>query len=139
VKKVKCRMRSSTIDRLLKSIRKKNSRRGFATTKPGNLLKNSIPMRTFADWNENRPGFMEIDLVAHCGDSVEGYYLNTLCAINVAVLPGQVSALDRNSVRFRRNRHMTVCYMHPVLASRISLQPRPTVSSWTIQRYGINI
>ena len=47
-------------------------------------MKNSIPVRTFADWNENRPGFMEIDLVAHCGDSVEGYYLNTLCAVDVA-------------------------------------------------------
>ena len=79
-----CRMSSSTIDRLLKPIRKKNGRRGYATTKPGNLLKNSIPVRTFADWNENRPGFMEIDLVAHCGDSVEGYYLNTLCAVDVA-------------------------------------------------------
>lgn len=79
-----CRMSSSTIDRLLKPIRKKNGRRGLASTKPGNLLKNSIPIRTFADWNENKPGFMEIDLVAHCGDSLEGSFLYTLCAVDVA-------------------------------------------------------
>ena len=79
-----CRMSSSTIDRLLKPIRKKYGRRGLATTKPGNLLKNSIPIRTFADWNENKPGFMEIDLVAHCGDSLEGSFLYTLCAVDVA-------------------------------------------------------
>ena len=79
-----CRMSSSTIDRLLKPIRKNNGRRGLATTKQGNLLKDSIPIRTFADWNENKPGFMEIDLVAHCGDSVEGSFLYTLCAVDVA-------------------------------------------------------
>jgi hypothetical protein len=47
-------------------------------------LKSSIPIRTFADWKENRPGFLEIDTVAHCGESVEGFYLNTLCAVDVA-------------------------------------------------------
>ena len=48
------------------------------------LLKGSIPIRTFADWQENKPGFLEMDLVAHCGESVEGFYLNTLCAVDVA-------------------------------------------------------
>jgi hypothetical protein len=79
-----CRMSPSTIDRLLRSYRKVGGRRGLATTKPGNLLKSSIPIRTFADWQENKPGFLEVDLVAHCGESVEGFYLNTLCAVDVA-------------------------------------------------------
>jgi hypothetical protein len=48
------------------------------------LLKNLIPIRTFADWQENRPGFLEIDLVAHCGESVDDFYLHTLCAVDVA-------------------------------------------------------
>ena len=61
-------MSPSTIDRML--------RHGFSTTKPGTLLKNAIPVRMFADWNENKPGFMEVDLVAYCGDSAGGYYLN---------------------------------------------------------------
>ncbi len=48
------------------------------------MLKSSIPIRTFADWKENKPGFLEIDLVAHCGESGEGFFLNTLCAVDVA-------------------------------------------------------
>jgi len=47
------------------------------------ILKSSIPIRTFADWQENKPDFMETDLVAHCGESAEGFYLNTLCAVDV--------------------------------------------------------
>jgi len=79
-----CQMSSSTIDRLLRTCRRAGGRRGLTTTRPGNLLKNSIPIRTFADWQENQPGFMEVDLVAHCGESTEGFYLNTLCAVDVA-------------------------------------------------------
>jgi hypothetical protein len=79
-----CRMSPSTIDRLLRPCRKVGGRRGLTTTRPGSLLKSSIPIRTFADWKENRPGFLEIDLVAHCGESTEGFYLNTLCAVDVA-------------------------------------------------------
>jgi hypothetical protein len=48
------------------------------------LLKSSIPIRTFADWQENRPGFLEVDLVPHCGDSAEGFYLTTLSTVDVA-------------------------------------------------------
>ncbi len=40
--------------------------------------------RAFADWQENKPGFLEVDLVAHCGESTEGFYLTTLCAVDVA-------------------------------------------------------
>jgi len=78
------RMSASTIDRLLKPYRRMVTRRPFSATRPGSLLKKSIPIRTFADWDEGVPGFMEIDLVAHCGESTEGFYLNTLCAVDVA-------------------------------------------------------
>jgi len=74
----------STIDRLLRPYRQFSSRKPLATTRPGSLLKSAIPIRTFADWQENQPGFMETDLVAHCGESSEGFYLNTLCAVDVA-------------------------------------------------------
>jgi hypothetical protein len=53
-------------------------------TKPGTLLKKAIPVRTFSEWDEKRPGFVEADLVAHCGDSVEGFYLTTLSTVDVA-------------------------------------------------------
>ena len=79
-----CKVSPATIDRLLKPYRKVGGRRSFSTTKPGSLLKNSIPIKTFTEWQESRPGFMEIDLVAHCGDSTQGFYLNTLCAVDVA-------------------------------------------------------
>ncbi len=79
-----CRMSPSTIDRLLIPWRRAGGRRSLSTTRPGSLLKSSIFIRTFAGWQENKPGFLEMDLVAHCGESVEGFYLNTLCAVDVA-------------------------------------------------------
>jgi hypothetical protein len=79
-----CQMSPSTIDRLLRRWRGSGTGRGLSTTKPGTLLKNSIPIRTFSDWNENKPGFLEADLVAHCGESAEGFYLTTLSTVDVA-------------------------------------------------------
>jgi hypothetical protein len=74
----------ATIDRLLEPARRIGGRKPISTTRPGSKLKNSIPIRTFADWQENRPGFLEIDTVAHCGERLEGFYLNTLCGVDVA-------------------------------------------------------
>ena len=59
-----CRMSPATIDRLLKPYRKSGGRRGLTTTRQGSLLKNMIPIRTFTDWQENKPGFLETDLVS---------------------------------------------------------------------------
>lgn len=50
-----------------KAKRKKHQIKGRGNTKPGTLLKNQIPIRTFSRWNEKRPGFVEIDLVGHDG------------------------------------------------------------------------
>lgn len=77
-------MSTSTIDRLLRPWRRVGGHRPFSTTKPGSLLKSSIPIRTFADWQEDRPGFLEVDLVPHCGESSEGFYLTTLSTVDVA-------------------------------------------------------
>ncbi len=77
------RMSRSTMDRLLRPYRRRLSR-PFSTTKPGTLLKQAIPIRTFADWDQDRPGFLEVDLVAHCGQSTEGFYLSTLSTVDVA-------------------------------------------------------
>jgi hypothetical protein len=79
-----CRMSASTIDRLLRRWRGSGLRRSLSTTKPGTLLKNAIAVRTFSDWYENKPGFLEVDLVAHCGESSEGFYLTTLSSVDVA-------------------------------------------------------
>ena len=65
------RMGLSTIYRILRRWRGSGTRRSLSTTEPGTLSKNSIPVRTFSEWNESRPGFLEADPVAHCGDSAE--------------------------------------------------------------------
>ena len=84
IEKALCSMSPATIDRLLQSWKRMDGRRSLSTTKPGSLLRSAIPIRTFADWQENRPGFIEVDLVAHCGENLEGFYLNTLMAVDVA-------------------------------------------------------
>src|SRR5713101_4316622 len=67
-----------TIDRLLAPERRKQSLRGRSRTKPGTLLKHQIPIRTFSEWNEHKPGFVEIDLVGHEGGEARGDYIQTL-------------------------------------------------------------
>ncbi len=74
----------ATLGRLLAPARAPFPRRGLTTTRPGTWLKGQIPIRTFADWDEVRPGFLEVDLVAHCGSSTQGFYLCTLCAVDIA-------------------------------------------------------
>lgn len=71
-------MGSATIDRMLRATRGQYRLKGRATTKPGTLLRKTIPVRTFADWDETKPGFFEADLVAFCGDSPKGEYVNGL-------------------------------------------------------------
>lgn len=83
VKELLLSMSRSTIDRCLQPARFEQ-RKGLSTTKPGTLLKKAIPVRTFADWDDARPGFLEIDLVAHCGETTAGQYLNTLTAVDIA-------------------------------------------------------
>ena len=76
---VKCRrqvlsMSAAMADRLLRSQRTL-ALRGLSTTRAGTLLKQQIPIRTFEEWKETQPGFLEADLVAHCGTDIEGGYL----------------------------------------------------------------
>ena len=64
-----CKMSPGTVDSLLKL------RRSISATKPGSLLKAAIPIHPFADWNEKQPYFLEVDLVAHSGESTKGFYI----------------------------------------------------------------
>jgi len=74
----------ATTDRLLASTRRAALPRGRTTTKPGSLLKHQIPIRTSADWDDARPGFLEIDLVAHGGESASGEYVHSLVLTDIA-------------------------------------------------------
>jgi len=78
-----CQMSAATIDRHLAPVRRQIPRRGLCTTKPGTLLKRQIPIRTGTEWDENQPGFTEIDLVAHGGDSAAGEFIHTLDMVDV--------------------------------------------------------
>ena len=75
---------AATADRLLKEERQKHTLKGRSHTKPGTLLKHQVPIRTFADWDEARPGFLEIDLVGHDGGKAQGDYCFTLDITDVA-------------------------------------------------------
>jgi hypothetical protein len=72
-----------TIDRILQPIRIHYTKRGKSTTKPGTLLRKQIPIKT-NQWDESRPGFLEADTVAHCGESTAGMYVNTIDLVDIA-------------------------------------------------------
>jgi hypothetical protein len=65
------------IDRRLGAKKTKWKRRIYGRTKPGSLLKHHIPVKTDS-WDVTTPGFSEIDLVAHCGNSGDGEFAHTL-------------------------------------------------------------
>jgi hypothetical protein len=75
---------AASIDRLLAPERRRLNVRGRSGTKPGTLLKHQIPVRTFAEWDQTQPGFVEIDLVAHDGGFAQGDYCQTLDVTDVA-------------------------------------------------------
>ncbi len=77
-------MSAATADRIFRQFRLDHRPHGKTTTKSGQLLKHRIPIRTFADWEDAKPGFMEADLVAHCGANSEGPFLHTLVLTDVA-------------------------------------------------------
>jgi hypothetical protein len=73
---------SATADRLLRPYRVLPRTRSM--TRAGTLLKKQIPIRTFHGWDDAQPGFLEIDVVAHCGTLYAGSYLSTLTLTDVA-------------------------------------------------------
>ena len=77
-------MSPSTIDRALAASRAGLPKRGISTTRPGTVLKHQVAIKSFADWTETVPGFVEVDLVAHCGWTGAGPFLYTLTVVDVA-------------------------------------------------------
>jgi hypothetical protein len=78
-------MSSATIDRILKPTRDKMNLKikGKSTTKPGDMLKNSIKIRKAGDEVERKPGFVEVDTVAHCGNTLAGEFARSLTITDV--------------------------------------------------------
>lgn len=77
-------MSAATIDRKLADERAKMTIRGRSHTKPGSLLKSQIPIRTWAQWDDAVPGFVEIDLVSHDGSNASGEFCFTLTVTDIA-------------------------------------------------------
>ena len=77
-------MSASTADRLLKRAREGVCVKGKHSTKPGTLLKRDIPIRLGDEWDDSVPGYVEIDLVAHCGETTAGEYVNTLDVTDIS-------------------------------------------------------
>jgi len=77
-------MSAATIDRRLAGERARLRLRGRSGTKPGSLLKSQIPIRTWADWNEDKPGYVEIDCVGHEGGDPRGDFCQSLDVTDIA-------------------------------------------------------
>jgi hypothetical protein len=82
-KRLLLQMSSATIDRCLSPARFEHPH-GLSTTRPGSLLKKAIPVSTYTPWDEDQPGFLEIDLVTHCGGTTEGQFLYTLTSVDLS-------------------------------------------------------
>jgi len=76
------RISPATLDRLLEPTRVKYRGRGRSTTKPGTLLKKQIPIQT-NQWDEKKPGFLEADTIAHCGETLLGQFVYTIDTVDI--------------------------------------------------------
>jgi len=94
-----CAMSAATIDRRLAADRKQLELKGRSHTKPGSLLKTQIPMRTWADWDENTPGFVEIDLVGHEGGDANGEFAYSLTVTDIATGWTEVRTVRNKAAR----------------------------------------
>ncbi|MDR6688315.1 transposase InsO family protein [Arthrobacter sp. 1088] len=111
------RMSAATIDRRLAGERAKLLPRGRSHTKPGSLLKSQIPIRTWAQWDDAVPGFVEIDLVSHEGANNSGQFCFTLTVTDIAT-----GWTVNRSVPNRAQKHVFAALQHA-----ISVFPFPVI------------
>jgi len=78
-----CSISPATIDRLLAPDKRRLQIRGRTHTAAGSIIKRQIPIRTFTEWNDHQPGYLEIDLVAHEGGNSRGDFAFTLTATDI--------------------------------------------------------
>jgi hypothetical protein len=77
-------MSAATIDRALRAVREKLGSRGRRRPAASSAVRRSIPVRTFSDWEDPPPGFIEADLVAHSGPVASGSFIQTLVLTDIA-------------------------------------------------------
>lgn len=91
---------AATADRLLSADKKKLALKSRARTKPGTLLKHQIPIRTFSEWEEQRPGFCEMDLVGHDGGDAAGEFAFTLDLTDVCTAWTETEAVRNRAQKW---------------------------------------
>ncbi len=116
----------STMDRFRRAERHPAKRRRGGT-KSGTLLKHQIPVRTFADWDDKRPGFTELDLVQHDGGNPSGFFACTLNVTDVCTGWTEMRAVPPKPKRMSSPRWNTFGLSR---LSRCSELIQTTVKSW---------
>ena len=91
---------SATADRLLRDSREKMKLKSRSKTRPGSLLKHQVPVRTFAQWDDLKPGFLEMDLVGHDGGNTRGDFCQSLDAVDVATGWSEIRAVKNKAQRW---------------------------------------
>jgi len=94
------RISAATIDRMVAGERRKQMIKGRSNTKPGTLLRNQIPVRTFSEWDEQKPGFTEVDLVGHDGGDASGEFIQTLDVTDVCTTWTETQAVRNKAQRW---------------------------------------
>ncbi|GAC1478363.1 MAG: DDE-type integrase/transposase/recombinase [Pseudarthrobacter sp.] len=110
-------MSAATIDRKLAPERARLTIRGRSHTKPGSLLKSQIPIRTWAEWDDAVPGFVEIDLVGHEGGNASGEFCFTLTVTDIST-GWTVNRSVRNKAAkwvFEALEHVIAVFPFPIL------------------------
>src|SRR5215207_1594832 len=77
-------MSAATIDRALRDVRQQAGRSTGHKAPPSAAIRRSVPVRTFDDWNDPPPGFVEADLVSHSGPVAKGSFVQTLVLTDIA-------------------------------------------------------
>lgn len=88
------------MDRRLSRKRSQIRKRRYGTTRPGSLLKHQIPIRT-KNWDITQAGYVEIDTVAHCGNSAAGEFMYTLDCVDI-----QTTWVERRAVMGKGEIHV---------------------------------
>ena len=79
-----CRVSAATVDRLLRTVRQRERRLPLSQSAACSTVQAQIPIRTWSEWEGVAPGSLQADLVLHCGESTEGFFLTTLDTVDVA-------------------------------------------------------
>jgi hypothetical protein len=111
------RMSAATIDRRLAPERAKLVPRGRSHTKPGTLLKSQIRIRTWAEWDDAVPGFVEIDLVGHEGGNSFGEFCCTLTVTDIATGWTVNRSVPNKAAKwvFEALEHVTAVFPFPII------------------------